>query len=109
MIDFLHYTSAIGKSQSIAVDLVAEIIVGTQDGARIVRRDSGGIQTQDSVATLQALLDALREASQQLVLTDGISAPGATVGVARIYIDSADGDLKVKFGDGTTKTLATDT
>ena len=41
---------------------------------------------------------------------DGINAaPGATVGLAKIYVDPADGDLKVIFGDGIIKTLTTDT
>lgn len=42
-------------------------------------------------------------------LVDGVTAPAAVVGVAIIYVDVADGDLKVIFGDGTIKTLATDT
>ncbi len=42
-------------------------------------------------------------------LTDGVTAPGTASGWAQIYVDSADGDLKVKFGDGTVKTIATDT
>jgi hypothetical protein len=41
-------------------------------------------------------------------LVDGIAAPSAESGYARIYVDSADGDLKVIFGDGIIKTLATD-
>jgi hypothetical protein len=41
-------------------------------------------------------------------LVDGITAPSTAGGYARIYVDSADGDLKVKFGDGTVKTIATD-
>lgn len=44
-----------------------------------------------------------------LQLTDGATAPSAASGFGAIYIDSADGDLKVRFGDGVTKTLATDT
>jgi hypothetical protein len=44
-----------------------------------------------------------------MVVKDGITAPGATSGYAKIYVDTADGDLKVVFGDGTVKTLATDT
>jgi hypothetical protein len=40
---------------------------------------------------------------------DGITAPGAGTGQARIYVDTADGDLKVIFADGTIKTIATDT
>ena len=41
-------------------------------------------------------------------LVDGVTAPGAASGYARIYVDSADGDLKVVFGDGTIKTIVTD-
>jgi hypothetical protein len=39
---------------------------------------------------------------------DGVGAPSTASGIAWIYVDSADGDLKVKFGDGVIKTLATD-
>lgn len=46
---------------------------------------------------------------EMLDITDGITAPSATTGRAKIYVDSADGDLKVIFADGTIKTLATDT
>jgi len=42
-------------------------------------------------------------------LEDGITAPSTILGKALIYVDTADGDLKVKFGDGTVKTIATDT
>lgn len=44
-----------------------------------------------------------------LAISDGVTAPTAVSGAAFIYVDTADGDLKVRFGDGTTKTLATDT
>jgi hypothetical protein len=43
-----------------------------------------------------------------LAVTDGITAPGAGSGVARIYVDTADGSLKVVFASGTVKTLTTD-
>lgn len=42
-------------------------------------------------------------------LVDGVTAPATGAGYARIYIDSADGDLKIKFSDGTVKTIVTDT
>lgn len=42
-------------------------------------------------------------------VVDGVTAPGATSGFAKIYVDTADGDLKVVFGDGTVKVLAADT
>lgn len=48
-------------------------------------------------------------AAQYLDITDGITAPSAGTGRARIYVDTSDGDLKVIFADGTIKTIATDT
>ena len=44
-----------------------------------------------------------------LALPDGIAAPAAVSGKAILYVDTATGDLCVKFGDGITKTIATDT
>jgi len=44
-----------------------------------------------------------------LQVTDGVSVPSTESGFASIYIDTADGDLKIKFGDGTVKTISTDT
>lgn len=44
-----------------------------------------------------------------MAIIDGITAPATSAGNAIIYVDSADGDLKVKFGDGTVKTIVTDT
>src|SRR5690606_28803733 len=48
-------------------------------------------------------------AASVLLVEDGVSAPATRTGYASIYVDSADGDLKVKFGDGTVKTIVTDT
>jgi len=42
-------------------------------------------------------------------LRDGITAPATLTGWALLYVDSADGDLKIKFGDGTVKTIVVDT
>lgn len=38
-------------------------------------------------------------AATQINLTDGITAPAAVSGKAQLYVDVADGDLKVEFGD----------
>jgi hypothetical protein len=48
-------------------------------------------------------------AANFMSITDGITAPGASAGRARIYVDSADGELKVIFGDGIIKTIVLDT
>ena len=106
--DFLHYTNSSGKPESVAVDLVARVSQAT-DGSVLHLRDGNRIATQDTVAAVQADLDALRNASTQLIITDGITAPGATAGVAKIYVDTADGDLKVVFSDATVKTIVVDT
>jgi hypothetical protein len=42
-----------------------------------------------------------------MAILDGMTAPSTHSGYASIYVDTADGDLKVKFGDGVTKTIAT--
>ena len=44
----------------------------------------------------------------RLSLKDGIEAPAKTVNYAQIYIDSADGELKVVFSNGTIRTITTD-
>lgn len=41
-------------------------------------------------------------------ITDGITAPSTLAGFGQIYIDAADGDLKIIFSDGTVKTIVTD-
>jgi hypothetical protein len=47
-------------------------------------------------------------AAGAIAIADGITAPSTSAGFAQLYVDTADGDLKVKFGDGTVKTIATD-
>lgn len=44
-----------------------------------------------------------------IAIQDGVSAPSTIAGFGIIYIDTADGDLKIKFGDGTVKTIVVDT
>jgi hypothetical protein len=48
-------------------------------------------------------------ACDYLRIQDAVTEPSTVSGEAIIYVDSADGDLKVKFGDGTVKTIVTDT
>ncbi len=43
-----------------------------------------------------------------IALVDGITAPATVAGYAIIYVDTADGDAKIKFGDGFVGTLSVD-
>lgn len=80
-------------------------------------RKNGAVEWGSGSATIDVSMR--RVAAGQLYLTsgawsatnivDGITAPTATVGQAKIYVDVADGDLKIIFGDGTVKTIVTDT
>ena len=55
-----------------------------------------------------AQIESRDEAPQLLYLVDGVTAPSTST-LAQIYVDTADGDLKVKFSDGTVKTIVVDT
>jgi hypothetical protein len=45
-----------------------------------------------------------------LMLKDGITAPAGNVsGMAQLFIDTADGDFKIRYADGTVKTIVVDT
>lgn len=43
--------------------------------------------------------------AQTLMVADGITTPNASTGYARIYVDSADGLLKIRFSSGIVKTF----
>lgn len=43
-----------------------------------------------------------------IAIQDGITAPATLGGYAKIYVDTADGDLKVKFGDAQVRKLISD-
>ena len=47
-------------------------------------------------------------APNALVIVDGVTAPVAVTGLALIYVDTSDGDLKVIFGNGFVGTIAAD-
>lgn len=74
---------------------------------------TGGAEFEPGTTNTQSLgTNSLRWArvfSSSMILTDGVTAPTTLAGNAQIYVDAADGDLKVIFGDGTVKTIVTDT
>lgn len=43
-----------------------------------------------------------------IAIKDGITAPAALAGYAKLFIDQADGDLKIIFPDAVTKTIVVD-
>lgn len=53
-------------------------------------------------------LSELQVSPSGISLRDGVNAPGAIAGRAILYVDSADGDLKIRFADGFIRTIALD-
>lgn len=52
--------------------------------------------------------EARLDVAGAIAITDGMTAPTAVSGKALLYVDTADGDLKVRFADGHTATIAAD-
>lgn len=67
------------------------------------------LQANPGASTPELVASARFRTTQYLMIADGVSAPANLAGYAAIYVDTADGDLKVRFGDGTIKTIVTDT
>lgn len=77
---------------------------GTTSSFPALKRNSTALETKLADDSAYA-----PHAMQYLDITDGVTAPGAATGRARIYVDTADGDLKIIFADGTIKTIVVDT
>lgn len=71
---------------------------GSEDAQWSVSTKVGGVATE-----------SLWVRDGAIAIRDGVTAPPATTGMVKFYVDAADGDLKVIFGDGTIKTLTADT
>ena len=71
----------------------------------------GDLQSQ--ISSLQRQLEALKTVEANyfstIKMVDGVTAPDTINNYCSIYVDTSDGDLKIKFGDGTVKTITTDT
>lgn len=87
-------------------------VVRAQEGTSAQVFPAGSrVELRVTAATVtDAAFDAVQGGTAQtLGLVDGVTAPSTVSGKAFIYVDTADGDLKIKFGDGTVKTIVTDT
>ena len=88
---------------SIASDVI-EFWTPTGDSVLMYLSNNNELNIEGGDIFVSGSLDAFA-----LGVQDGVTAPATISGKAFIYVDTADGDLKVKFGDGTVKTIATDT
>lgn len=86
-----------------------EVILATDGTDRWEVSGSGVLQpSQDLTSWFGSNTNrALVTWQGRISLTEGITAPTATAGHAHIYVDSADGNLKVKFSDNSVVTIAT--
>lgn len=108
------YIESAGISGAGAVTTLCGLYIAAQSGATtnygLYQAGSntnyfGGVVSIGTTATTNSKLTV----ESGISIKDGVTAPGTSSGYAQIYVDTADGDLKVKFGDGTVKVLAADT
>lgn len=104
-------------SNDALTDVSADATIGLKKGDTIKFKSNGGAYTdadinalsKDSSDIVTAGGAAGLKTTGPLILVDGITAPSTISGVAQLYVDTSDGDLKIKFGDGTVKTITVDT
>lgn len=94
--------------EAFAVDLLGSIV----DGDQLTVSFDGSL-TSGEEATLNAVVvnhsaPAPKPGVTSIVLKDGVDEPATLTDGVQLYVDVADGNLKVKFGDGHTVTLALD-
>jgi len=89
--------------QSPIFDIRRDAFPEGDDGERMWK------ELQNFVQMLNQFIVEFVKNTEYVRMLDGITEPTTVSGVTFIYTDVADGDLKVKFGDGTTKTISADT
>lgn len=80
-----------------------DTLVFTVDTVSIMTLEKDGVGIGITIPNIEL------DVNGSIGITDGVTAPSAVTGRAFLYVDTADGDLKIIFGDGTVKTIATDT
>lgn len=118
-------TTGWGGASGIMDAVVGGVRVGSFDGGGYVTRQQGSaaapsIQLNEDSTGLFTLgagagvgislagTEGVRAQAEGVSVIDGVTAPSTVTGRAIIYVDSADGDLKVKFADGHVAVIATD-
>jgi hypothetical protein len=88
----------------------ASTAVGVVFGYANLNASSSGNELNITNADVTFSQLKLRTGAVLATLLDGVTAPSASVAShALLYVDTADGDLKVRFADGTIKTIVVDT
>jgi hypothetical protein len=104
----LNFAESTGSKISLYAGTGTGYEIGVEGGE--LRMAAAG---DDGITTIRtggyAGAEAFRVTNKGIAITDGVTAPTTVAGRAFIYVDTADGDLKVKFGDGTVKVIAADT
>jgi hypothetical protein len=78
-------------------------------GNTVVGTNGDTCNAAASLLKWDALTSQVKSRVGTISMTDGIAVPTAVTGVALLYVDTNDGDLKIKFADDTIKTITTDT
>jgi len=116
-------TTGWGGVSGIIDAVVSGARIGSFDGGGYVARQQGSaaapsIQLNEDSTGLFTLgagagvgislagTEGVRAQAEGVSVIDGVTAPSTVTGRAIIYVDSADGDLKVKFADGHTAVVA---
>lgn len=102
---YVSSTDALGSAMDVWIGGLARSL--TPDIALL--NGEGPSIGETAVGVQNLVVDGTAKLTGALMLEDGITAPATAAGFAQIYVDTADGDLKVKFGDGTVKVLSADT
>ena len=121
-----HGLSIQGSSSKIEINsLISEnpLTTGT-DYELVASNTSGPILIGQAILTPNAAANGIASTTATMeigilkigsgpivhAIRDGVTAPSASVSkFAQIYIDTSDGDLKIRFEDGTVKTIVVDT
>jgi hypothetical protein len=109
------YLAAFSTGYTTDATLAGDAMVFSVGTAAMLHFGTGGAKRMSLHATSAKLgigIDppvAELQVNGGIALLDGMTAPSTITGYAYIYVDTADGDLKVKFGDGTVKTIVVDT
>lgn len=83
------------------LDKLEEKVTELERMINSLEQDKNELTFPLSPQTTKIISDALSEFGfQRLVIQDGITAPITRSGSASLYIDIADGDYKIEFGDG---------